>query len=372
MIENKLDLIMREYSYDDYISGFRVFSTYKEARQKGFEAHHILPVSIQKREMGKVYDDRCIRCTITEHIVAHFLLAKERGGLYLSMFYLFFKMAEKKMPENKFIDYVNIKEIEEVGKILEQGKTLYSLSQKELWDDVRKQEHSSKVKEWYRTHTNPNLGRKMSAEIIQKALQTRKENEMKMSDNERKKKKDLQIERILESRPAGWHHSQAAKDKVSKGNKGRISYINESHTKEIHLKPGEPIPAGFSKGSLRKGRPSKLKGKKMSEEFKEKIRKAAANRAPWTDQMKEKLSKTLKDQYKTRTVWNKGLKYKLKNPRKVNEEAMTKSAENVRNRSLIYKYLKESKKYEGRWNDFQIWFKENNLKIEDYSFLFKD
>lgn len=66
-----------QQTYEEFISQFPVYSTHKEATSKGFEAHHIIPRATQKKEQGKVYDDRCVRLSLQEHIIAHYLYCKE-------------------------------------------------------------------------------------------------------------------------------------------------------------------------------------------------------------------------------------------------------------------------------------------------------
>lgn len=65
-------------TYEEFISQFPVYNTYKEAKARGFEAHHIVPICTQKgcsRENPE--DDRCVRLTAYEHILAHYLYCKD-------------------------------------------------------------------------------------------------------------------------------------------------------------------------------------------------------------------------------------------------------------------------------------------------------
>ena len=68
-------------SYEEFISQFSVYKSYqaalyKKASNQGFEVHHIIPKAVQRKEQGKVYDDRCVILTCYEHILAHYFYCK--------------------------------------------------------------------------------------------------------------------------------------------------------------------------------------------------------------------------------------------------------------------------------------------------------
>ena len=68
----------RVEDYCTYISMFpTIYPTHKEAKRRGYEAHHVTPKSVQKAVYDEVTDDSCIRVTPFEHFIAHWLLAKE-------------------------------------------------------------------------------------------------------------------------------------------------------------------------------------------------------------------------------------------------------------------------------------------------------
>jgi len=77
------EINLSEITLEQFREGRIIYSTMKEAQMKGFEAHHINPRSFQKN--WKVKDDRCIRYTAFEHIVDHFLMAKE-NNIYIELF----------------------------------------------------------------------------------------------------------------------------------------------------------------------------------------------------------------------------------------------------------------------------------------------
>lgn len=69
---------MRIEDYCTYICAFpTVYPTHKEAKKRGYEAHHVTPKSCQKEVLGAVEDDSCVRVTPFEHFIAHWFLSKE-------------------------------------------------------------------------------------------------------------------------------------------------------------------------------------------------------------------------------------------------------------------------------------------------------
>jgi len=107
------------------------------------------------------------------------------------------------------------------------------------------------------------LGKKMSDETkkkISEAQKGDKNHNYGKHLSEKIKKKLSEIHKKLGTRPPsnlGKHHSEETKRKISKGNKGKI----------ISDKAREKM------SKAHKGKPSQLKGKKLSEEHKKKLRK---------------------------------------------------------------------------------------------------
>lgn len=63
----------KEYkSYKDFIDNYHIYFSYKEAKKKGFEVHHIVPKSLGGKD-----SDGLLRLTTFEHIYAHYLHAKD-------------------------------------------------------------------------------------------------------------------------------------------------------------------------------------------------------------------------------------------------------------------------------------------------------
>ena len=48
-----ISISLNDLNYSDYISQFKVYPTQYLARAKGFEAHHLVPVSIQWEDYKK-------------------------------------------------------------------------------------------------------------------------------------------------------------------------------------------------------------------------------------------------------------------------------------------------------------------------------
>ena len=86
---------LESINLSQFREGRVVYPTMEEAQCKGFEAHHLIPLKLQKQKLSgvdfpeiknreqlrKVFqdkiDDRCFRYTAFEHIVDHYLSAKE-------------------------------------------------------------------------------------------------------------------------------------------------------------------------------------------------------------------------------------------------------------------------------------------------------
>lgn len=101
-------------NYEEFVSMFSVFNTQKSARKRGFEAHHIIPKHIQK--INNQVDDRCIRLTPFEHILAHYILAREYKGEYIKIFCLMVSYNLNKIDNIDLIKLENLKDWAELRK----------------------------------------------------------------------------------------------------------------------------------------------------------------------------------------------------------------------------------------------------------------
>ena len=97
-------------SYEEFISQFPVYDSQYHAKAKGFEAHHIVPKAVQKREQGKVYDDSCVRLTRFQHILAHYLYCKEhpedREELHALSYMMTIKVEDLKKNEMNLLESI--------------------------------------------------------------------------------------------------------------------------------------------------------------------------------------------------------------------------------------------------------------------------
>lgn len=84
ILHNKLFVKSPLYGWikiEDYctlVSAFStIYPTHREAKKRGYEAHHVTPKSCQKEIYGSVQDDSCVRVTPFEHLVLHWFLSLE-------------------------------------------------------------------------------------------------------------------------------------------------------------------------------------------------------------------------------------------------------------------------------------------------------
>lgn len=111
---------------EEFLKDRKIYLTRYKAQCPGFEAHHIIPISMQMKDYnekhgtsfssrkdfekamggvrGGVLDDRCCRLTCFEHVVMHYLLAKENktdSVIFLTCFTLILKKLKIKMKKKK-------------------------------------------------------------------------------------------------------------------------------------------------------------------------------------------------------------------------------------------------------------------------------
>ena len=137
-------------TYNEYISKFKVYPTWKAAQKKGFEAHHIVPQAIQKD--SNEFDDRCVRLTAFQHIYAHYLLAFEDKKAAV-IFALMVNFNFDKLSE---LDKITLEQLEDWARLREEGWSnpefvkAVSEKSKQYWaKEGTKEHHSNKMKEFY-------------------------------------------------------------------------------------------------------------------------------------------------------------------------------------------------------------------------------
>lgn len=95
--ESKLLEGLEDYTYESFISKNKIYGTYEEAKREAkreglkLEAHHILPVAYQKNILGldpgnADWNDTCALLSKKDHFIAHYLLSRDKGGYFTSIF----------------------------------------------------------------------------------------------------------------------------------------------------------------------------------------------------------------------------------------------------------------------------------------------
>ena len=109
-------------TYDEFINNFIKYPSYKEAQSKGFEAHHLIPISIQKKSGidrdSSDFNDTCIRVTPFEHIICHYLMAKDFGNEYIKIFVLMISFNKSKISD---INKLTLEDLEYYSYLRECG-----------------------------------------------------------------------------------------------------------------------------------------------------------------------------------------------------------------------------------------------------------
>ena len=134
-------------TYKQYISQFKVYPSWNDAQAKGYEAHHIVPRSLQDTP-----DDRCVRLTAFQHIYAHYLLALEDKRAAV-VFALMVNLNFDKLSE---LDKITLEQLEDWARLREEGRSnpdyvkAVSEKSKMYWSkDGVKEHHSKKMKQFY-------------------------------------------------------------------------------------------------------------------------------------------------------------------------------------------------------------------------------
>lgn len=112
-------------TYEEFMGKFEVYPTQYKARAKKHEAHHIIPKAVQKRIAGTVYDDRCVRLTYFEHILAHYLYCKEHPedkDEFIALDRMLTQRAKELLAdEKKFLEELpDLAEMRKIGKRTEE------------------------------------------------------------------------------------------------------------------------------------------------------------------------------------------------------------------------------------------------------------
>ena len=195
-------------NYEDFIRPFPIYPTWRSARKKGYEAHHIIPRTVQEKEKGKVYDDRCIRVTCFEHILAHYLYCRdypEESSQFLAFNLMCYENAKELLEdEKKFLE-----ELPYFAEMREKG--LHQISEgkkgKQCSEETRK-----KISEATKGENNPNYGKQCSEE-------TRK----KISEGNKGKQCSEETRKKISEAKKGKQRSEETRKKISEAQKGENS-----------------------------------------------------------------------------------------------------------------------------------------------------
>lgn len=154
--------------YLDFISTYKVYSTVAEAKEKGYEAHHIIPVCLQgKRRNSPDLDNRCVRLTPFEHVYAHYLLALENEKCIST----FSQMVNTYYPRFSDLEKITIEELEYFGELRKKG--IQKISESKKGKGHKQTEKAKRILSEKLKGNQNSKGRKCSLETIQKMSQTK-------------------------------------------------------------------------------------------------------------------------------------------------------------------------------------------------------
>lgn len=297
------EISLKDLTLEQFREGRRIYPSAKEAQCKGFEAHHLIPISTQDLDH---LDDRCYRYTPFEHIIDHYLLGKENPKyIYafecMTRFNLHNLMDDEKVLLGECIEFAKLRE-QGIEKIREAGRGNHNAKGHKLSDEVKKK-ISEACKQYYQSHPGPRLGSVMPGYL---------------------------------------------KNILNEVNKGNSYHKGHKHSEESKKRMSE-----------------KAKGRKhgpMSEETKQKLKEANSGRV-----RSEKARRKMSEAKKGKTPWNKGLKMgpsknKGKKLKPLSEETKERRKETLAPKRAKYRELKENG-YEGNWNDFQSALKRAEIQL---------
>ena len=318
-------------SYAEFIDGRKIYPTLSKAQKIGYEAHHIVSLKKQRLLWNKKtgdniktrrefiqkvssLDDRCIRLTPFEHIIAHYLLAKEDKEeitVFSNMIHFNFKKLNNLEEKEKIL------KLKELSVLREKANSI----KKEKWNNKSKEE-KERIKE--------------------KSLESRRKN-------------------------GNWFPSR---ETIRKASQSRIGHIVTEETKRkiSEKQKGKVIPQ-----EIRNKISNTLKGRKVPEEVKQKISNTSKGRI-MSDEQKLKISQTEKGKIVSKETKEKQRLAKLGKPSsrkgyKASEETKKKNSESVKKalkeESDLYKELKKTPGWNKSWQEFRHDLKNGIHNIND-------
>lgn len=228
---------LEDITYDQFLEGRKIYN-YNEAQEKGYEAHHYIPVSIQIKNYNKLHpnekisiknnhgflkfegaNNTCYRLTPLEHVIAHYLLAKENEECKRIFFYM--------------VAFAKIKLSEDEKEKLEQFKCIAKLRE-ECRLNIRQGTKGKKAYNNGITQIFLSEDETIPEGFVKGIL--KKEKLYFFNNGE--------IERQLKSCPKGWQ-------------KGRLPKKWDYYTNGIITITAKSCPDGFVKGTVKQLVPNK-------------------------------------------------------------------------------------------------------------------
>lgn len=338
------DLILKgqinidDITSEEFLKDRKTFLTRYKAQCPGFEAHHIIPISTQIKNYNEKYgtsfssrkdfekavggvkggflDDRCYRLTYFEHVVIHYLLAKENktdSVIFSNMFHVNFSKIKDQNEKEKIESLKNLsllrsnaKEKLKDRKLSEETRRKISESRKKIIVDEEWRRHISEGNKGHivTEETRRKISEKNKNWVIPEEQKLKISNTLKLyyanlSDEERA---NLSKKRGEACTTRGKPLSEEHKKKISKSKKGKLSseetkkklsnslkgrscpnkgkvriyrYLEDGTREHCYILKEEALPEGWSYGT---GLPAHNRGKNHSSETIEKMKKAWQNR----------------------------------------------------------------------------------------------
>lgn len=350
------ELELKDLTLEEFNKDRPIYETYLKAKAKGFEAEHVNTVAIQikhynmingtayKASERKVFaretnclDDSCYRMTCLEHIINHYLKAKENP----EELEIFYKMVNHNFHKLSDIERITLTDCIEFSRLREEGKQKSANSRRGL-------PYKHKGKTMKEITNNPNFVSPKKGKTIQ---------EITGNLNYVNPIKGKTMKEIT----GNPDYISPLKGKTKSEIVGDPNYVNPLKGKTKSEIVGDPNYVSPRLGRKNKDyNPNyinKCKGKTMKEITGDpdyidpklgKTTKEYLNNPNWEYKWKGKsmIERTGNPNYK---AWNKGVP---------NEKG--KSINNER--YLAYKKEKESGDFLGTWNEFQHLMKTRSKK----------
>lgn len=367
-------------TYEEALDYFEKYKSLKEARKDGYEAHHIIPVSIQvdiwskklNRKMTRaslykegLIDDTCVRCTPLDHLLLHYIASRNLGGEYRKIFEDMIRFSYKKIPDNavELLESLSCW-AEERKKAREYQSHLFKEKYSSLSEEEKKQISELRRKSFAPPEVREHFS-KARKDAWERSI---KEMRSTLTDEENNNLSDSDIRKIISKNIKKAFSNPECRENLSKGVKRYFDCMTIEEKESFCKMRSEVANRPDIKESVRQ----KLKeyyGNMTEEERQSWVR---SMKEGWTEEAKQKRLET----------WNKnidniresirvgtnnyyqntpGARQKTSEATKIamNTPEMINIRENIK-RDYEKQKLELGKDYI-RWNQFQkIWFEQNN------------